>query len=82
MVHAYINLPFNRWNAALALASFLDANVGKYKDRHVLELGAGGALPSIVAAKNGARKVCRLYLVEHLHASDTVLEGGCHRLPR
>ena len=52
------NLTFNRWNAALALASFLDANVGKYKDRHVLELGAGGALPSIVAAKNGARKVC------------------------
>ncbi|KIM35441.1 hypothetical protein M413DRAFT_430793 [Hebeloma cylindrosporum] len=45
------------WNAALALASFLDENVGKYKDRNVLELGAGGALPSIVAAKNGARKV-------------------------
>jgi len=52
-----LNLTFNRWNAALALASFLDTNVGKYKDRHVLELGAGGALPSIVATKNGAGKV-------------------------
>ncbi|KAF8175559.1 nicotinamide N-methyltransferase [Pholiota molesta] len=45
------------WNAALALASFLDSNVHLFKDRCVLELGAGGALPSIVAAKLGARKV-------------------------
>ena len=28
-----------------------------YRDKIVLELGAGGALPSIVAALNGARKV-------------------------
>ncbi|KAF8970836.1 putative methyltransferase-domain-containing protein, partial [Flammula alnicola] len=45
------------WNAALALASFLDSNVDLYKDRCVLELGAGGGLPSIVVAKNGVRKV-------------------------
>ncbi|KAF9482842.1 hypothetical protein BDN70DRAFT_874423 [Pholiota conissans] len=45
------------WNAALALASFLDSNVDLFKGRCVLELGAGGALPSIVAAKLGARKV-------------------------
>ena len=78
------NLTFNRWNAALALASFLDANVGKYEDRHVLELGAGGALPSIVAVKNGARKVCTIYRAKYLllNAADSVFEGGCHRLPR
>ncbi|KDR70708.1 hypothetical protein GALMADRAFT_254739 [Galerina marginata CBS 339.88] len=45
------------WNAALALASYLDANPDTYKDRFVLELGAGGGLPSIVTAKNGAQKV-------------------------
>jgi nicotinamide N-methyltransferase len=41
----------------LALASYLDSNVGLYNARSVLELGAGGALPSIVAALNGARRV-------------------------
>ncbi|KAF5313942.1 hypothetical protein D9619_013108 [Psilocybe cf. subviscida] len=45
------------WNAALALATFFDTNEELYRARCVLELGAGGALPSIVAAKNGARKV-------------------------
>ncbi|PPQ74708.1 hypothetical protein CVT26_007559 [Gymnopilus dilepis] len=45
------------WNAALALASYLDSNRDIYFNRNVLELGAGGSLPSIVAAKNGARKV-------------------------
>jgi hypothetical protein len=50
---------FARWNASLALASYLDSNVELYKDRDVLELGAGGALPSIVTALNGARKVRR-----------------------
>ncbi len=49
--------PLPRWNAALALASYLDSNQGIYKDRYVLELGAGGALPSIVSAINGAKKV-------------------------
>ncbi|PPQ94913.1 hypothetical protein CVT25_004399, partial [Psilocybe cyanescens] len=45
------------WNAALALASYLDAHQELYHDHCVLELGAGGALPSIVTAKNGAQKV-------------------------
>ena len=45
------------WNASLAFASYLDEHETLYRDRFVLELGAGGALPSIVAAKNGARKV-------------------------
>lgn len=36
-----------------------------YRDKFVLELGAGGALPSIIAALNGARKVwqCRLNVI-------------------
>ena len=48
---------FYRWNAGLAVASFLDSNRHLYIDRNVLELGAGGGLPSIVTVKNGARKV-------------------------
>ncbi|RDB18927.1 Protein N-methyltransferase NNT1 [Hypsizygus marmoreus] len=45
------------WNAARAFASYLDENSELCLGRNVLELGAGGALPSIVAAKNGARQV-------------------------
>lgn len=48
--------PF-RWNAARAFASYLDMNVDLYHGRSVLELGAGGGLPGIVAAKNGAQQV-------------------------
>ncbi|KAF8599196.1 hypothetical protein BDV93DRAFT_449743 [Ceratobasidium sp. AG-I] len=46
------------WNAAIILADFLDENSsGLCKDKYILELGAGGALPSLVAALCGARKV-------------------------
>ena len=45
-----------RWNASVAFASYLDQHGNLYHDRCVLELGAGGALPSIVAAKNGAKR--------------------------
>ncbi|KAI0034804.1 putative methyltransferase-domain-containing protein [Vararia minispora EC-137] len=45
------------WNASRAFASFLDSNRLLYVGRTVLELGAGGGLPGILAAKNGARKV-------------------------
>ncbi|KAF9035162.1 putative methyltransferase-domain-containing protein [Panaeolus papilionaceus] len=46
------------WNASLALASYLDdvENRALYQDKCVLELGAGGALPSIVMWKNGSKK--------------------------
>ncbi|PPR04579.1 hypothetical protein CVT24_012032 [Panaeolus cyanescens] len=44
------------WNAAIALADYLDDNTQLYRNKNVLELGAGGALPSIVTWKNGARK--------------------------
>jgi len=45
-----------RWNASRSFASFLDkANL--CRDRTVLELGAGGALPSIIAVLSGATKV-------------------------
>ncbi len=57
MLFSSLYTDFKRWNAALALASFLDSNAELYKDRRILELGAGGALPSIVAAKLGAKKV-------------------------
>ncbi|KAJ7155523.1 nicotinamide N-methyltransferase [Mycena crocata] len=45
------------WNAARAFASYLDHNRLLYQDKCVLELGAGGGLPGLVAAKNGAKHV-------------------------
>lgn len=45
------------WNASRAFASYLDENPQMCVGRAVLELGAGGGLPGIVAAKNGARRV-------------------------
>ncbi|KAL1730800.1 putative methyltransferase-domain-containing protein [Schizophyllum commune] len=45
------------WNAARAFATYLDTHEDLYKGRNVLELGAGGGLPSLVTALNGARKV-------------------------
>ncbi|KAL0568035.1 Protein N-terminal and lysine N-methyltransferase efm7 [Marasmius crinis-equi] len=46
------------WNSALCLASYFDENAQKLcRNRFVLELGAGGGLPSIIAALNGAQKV-------------------------
>ncbi|PCH45119.1 hypothetical protein WOLCODRAFT_78055 [Wolfiporia cocos MD-104 SS10] len=45
------------WNASRAFATFLDKHQQMYRNGAVLELGAGGGLPGIVAALNGARKV-------------------------
>ncbi|KAI0646123.1 putative methyltransferase-domain-containing protein [Trametes meyenii] len=45
------------WNASRAFASYLDDHPELYRSRTVLELGAGGALPGLVAAKNGAHTV-------------------------
>ncbi len=46
-----------RWNAARAFATYLDRNSSLYVGRNVLELGAGGGLPGIVTALNGAARV-------------------------
>lgn len=46
-----------RWNAAIAFASYLDSHDELINDKFVLELGAGGGLPGIVAAQNDAMKV-------------------------
>ncbi|KAI9276253.1 putative methyltransferase-domain-containing protein [Sporodiniella umbellata] len=45
------------WNASKVFAGMFDENPLLVKDKSVLELGAGGALPSLVAAINGATKV-------------------------
>ncbi|ELR19982.1 nicotinamide nmethyltransferase [Acanthamoeba castellanii str. Neff] len=45
------------WNAGLVLADYLDANPSLLHGKTVLELGAGGSLPSIIAIKHGAKKV-------------------------
>ncbi|KAG2067284.1 hypothetical protein BDR04DRAFT_1129677 [Suillus decipiens] len=45
------------WNAALAFASYIDSNPEIARNRCVLELGAGGGLPGLVAVQNGAKKV-------------------------
>ena len=56
-----------RWNAARSFATYLDTNPQLYRDRFVLELGAGGGLPGIVAAKNGARKVALIHSLNYAH---------------
>ena len=45
------------WNAAKVLADYFDSNPHLVRGKTVLELGAGGALPSFTAACNGAEKV-------------------------
>jgi nicotinamide N-methyltransferase len=45
------------WNASKVFASLFDNDPRLVKEKYILELGAGGALPSLVAARNGAAKV-------------------------
>ena len=45
------------WNAAKVLSDYFDMNPKDIRGKNVLELGAGGALPSLVAACNEAQKV-------------------------
>jgi EEF1A N-terminal glycine/lysine methyltransferase len=46
------------WNAAKCFADYLDENASEFcHGKTVLELGAGGALPSIVCMLNGAKQV-------------------------
>ena len=46
------------WNAARVLANYFDSNPALVCGRKLLELGAGGALPSFIGACNMAQKVC------------------------
>ena len=46
-----------RWNAARALARYLERTPTLYSGNDTLELGAGAGLPSLVVAKSGARTV-------------------------
>ena len=63
----------NRWNAARAFSTYLDQNPCLYKHRSVLELGAGGGLPGIVTAKNGARKVIGYGCGQHVQDALTLV---------
>ncbi|KAF9586706.1 nicotinamide n-methyltransferase [Lunasporangiospora selenospora] len=45
------------WNAAKVFASYLDSHPEYSLNKSILELGAGAALPSFIAAVNGASKV-------------------------
>lgn len=45
------------WNGARYISHWFEENLPAVQDRTVFELGAGGGLPSIVAAVLGARKV-------------------------
>ncbi|KAJ2630857.1 Protein N-terminal and lysine N-methyltransferase efm7, partial [Coemansia sp. RSA 1694] len=45
------------WNAAKVFANYLDEHKHIVQDKSVLELGAAGALPSLVSACNGASRV-------------------------
>ena len=60
------------WNASKVLADYFDTHHELVKGKKVLELGAGGALPSFIAACNGADKVLTL--------GDVTDSGGYYRL--
>ena len=46
------------WNAGRTVAEYLEDHASKYiEGRHILELGAGGGLPSLVSAIHGAKSV-------------------------
>jgi nicotinamide N-methyltransferase len=45
------------WNASKVLAYYFDSHPDLVQAKKILELGAGGALPSFIAACNGADKV-------------------------
>ena len=45
------------WNASKVLADYFDSHPDLVQGKRILELGAGGALPSFTAACNGAEKV-------------------------
>ncbi|KAI0341503.1 hypothetical protein BDW22DRAFT_1359091 [Trametopsis cervina] len=76
------------WNASRAFASYLDAHPSIYQNGSVLELGAGGGLPGLVTAKNGAKSVFLTdypdaALIENLqhnvtHNTDPASEGKVH----
>ena len=44
------------WNASKCTSEYLDSHPELVKDKYVLELGAGGALPSLISATLGAKK--------------------------
>lgn len=52
------------WPAAIALAGFIEANPAYVKDRRVLELAAGLALPSMIAANHAEEVLASDYLPE------------------
>jgi nicotinamide N-methyltransferase len=45
------------WNASKVLADYFDMYPDLVRGKKILELGAGGAVPSLVTACNGAEKV-------------------------
>ena len=62
-------LSYPRWNAARCFANLLD---DRWEDlclgRRVLELGAGGGLPSLICALNSAESVSALCYANQLSA--------------
>lgn len=74
---------YRRWNASRAFASYLDAHPELYRDKSVLELGAGGGLPGLVTVKNGAKLVSKNTLFRVDHPTDSqvyVYIGHSYRL--
>lgn len=49
------------WNAAKVFANWMDDHPQYTVGKNVLEIGAGAALPSFVAAVNGASKVNTIF---------------------
>lgn len=66
------------WNAARVLSEYIDAEPEHVRDKNVLELGAGAALPSIVAALNGARCVWNATLSHNVYFIGYTCVGRAH----
>ena len=72
-----LNFDGLRWNAARCFADYLDQNAEQLcKDKDILELGAGGALPSLVCTLNGGHSV---RINDSFHVTQFV---AYHNLPR
>jgi nicotinamide N-methyltransferase len=68
------------WNAAKVFANWMDSHPEHSLGKSVLELGAGAALPSFVAAVNGASKVRLSHLTDCTALLPFIMDHNAHHV--